>query len=40
MARDGGMAAAPVAPAIGIDWNWPALAARTAPGSRFTVTEG
>lgn len=39
MAREGGMALAPTAPGLGIDWDWPTLAARTTPGSRFAVTE-
>jgi L-alanine-DL-glutamate epimerase-like enolase superfamily enzyme len=38
MARDGGFALAPTTPGLGIDWDEEALAARTAPGSRFEVT--
>lgn len=39
MERDGGMAIAPTAPGIGIDWDHTTLKTRTAPGSRFTVKE-
>jgi len=37
MVRNGGLAFAPTAPGLGIDWDHGALAARTAEGSRFTV---
>jgi L-alanine-DL-glutamate epimerase-like enolase superfamily enzyme len=38
MARDGGIAIAPTAPGLGIDWDEDALSARRAPGSQFEVT--
>jgi L-alanine-DL-glutamate epimerase-like enolase superfamily enzyme len=40
MAREGGIALAPTAPGLGIDWDEEALSARTAEGSRLTVREG
>lgn len=38
MARDGGLAVAPTTPGLGIDWDFDALIARMAAGSRFEVT--
>lgn len=40
MGRDGGMALAPTAPGLGIDWDMKAIAARQAPGSAFTIKGG
>ncbi|WP_112312601.1 mandelate racemase/muconate lactonizing enzyme family protein [Pseudogemmobacter bohemicus] len=40
MARDGGLALAPVAPGLGIDWDHDAIVARISEGSKITITEG
>ncbi len=40
MMHSGGMAIAPTAPGLGIEWDHAALAARTSSGSQFTVKEG
>lgn len=39
MARDGGMAIAPDAPGLGIDWDLDRLSAQTVDGSRFEIKE-
>lgn len=39
MARDGGIAIAPITPGLGIAWDESALRTRTAQGTRVTVTE-
>lgn len=39
MARDGGMAIAPTAPGLGIDWDLDRLRAQTVDGSQFEIKE-
>ncbi len=40
MGRDKGLALAPTAPGLGIDWDMDAIAARQTPGAAFTVKGG